>query len=327
MLPKVSVIVLTYNGEKAVRACLQSVLKTKYPKNRLEVVVVDNNSTDGTIKAAKSFKSVKLLKLDRNYGFAEGNNRGVEIAKGEYVVFLNQNANVTEKWLIELVKSIYNKPQIGAACSVSLYDDDKKRINSIGGWWSILGMSGSIGDIPYGEDNVPKFVFFPSGVGFIMRKDVFRKIGGFDRDYFLYVEDTDLGWRMWDAGYKVVVCPTSILYHKKEMYGARSPRYYFFNTKNRLFTIAKDATPLVMLPMLVSSILMHLLQACIFLYKRRTAQAWETLHGISWFFKNLSLIAMKRGMWKYRSGKAVMMMYDIRDSIDIMYKKSSKHFR
>ena len=327
MLPKVSVVLLTYNGSKFVKSCLQYIMHIDYPKNRMEVIVVDNNSTDNTIDIVKNFKNVRIIQLDKNYGFAYGNNRGAAAAKGEYIAFISQDAQVTRNWLIELVKAIYDKPYIGAACSVSLYFDNKKRINSAGGFWSILGISGSIGDIPYTEGNIPKYAFFPSGVSLIMKKSVFKKIGGFDADYFLYVEDTDLGWRIWDAGYKVVVCPTSILYHKKEMYGTRSPKYYFFNTKNRLFTIAKDATSFVMLPMLVSSILVHLVQMSIFIVKGKPYHAWETLNGILWFFGNLNLIGRKRQLWKYRTGKALQMMFGLGDSINIMSKKTSKHFR
>ncbi|TAL48577.1 glycosyltransferase family 2 protein [archaeon] len=327
MLPKVSVIVLTYNGSDVISTCLDSVIGTNYPKNMLEIIVVDNKSTDNTVEVVKRFKDVRLIRLDKNYGFAEGNNRGAAAAKGEYVVFLSQDAKVTKTWLEELIKCIYGKPGIGAACSVSLYYDNKKRINSAGGFWSVLGVSGSIGDITYTPQNVPRYVFFPSGVSFIMRKDVFRKIGGLDTDYFLYVEDTDLGWRTWDAGYKVVVCPSSIMYHRKEMFGTRSPRYYFFNTKNRLLTIAKDAPLHIALPMLASSVAIHLIQASIFAVKGKPSHAVETLKGILWLFTHLGTVASKRHAWKYRSGKAVGMMYGLRDSLDIISKKTSKHFR
>jgi GT2 family glycosyltransferase len=300
-------------------------MKTNYPKDKLEIIVVDNKSTDKTVEIVKNnFNNVKLLCLDKNYGFPEGNDRGVQVAHGEYIVFLNQDVQVTKTWLRELVKSIRDN-RVGAACSISLYLGNKRMVNTMGGFWSVLGISGSIGDMPYNEHEIPRNVFFPSGASMIIRKDLYRKIGGFDKDYFLYVEDADLGWRLWDAGYKVSVCSTSIVYHNIKMYGARLPEYYFFNTKNRLLTITKDATLSLVIPMLVSSLLIHMLQVVIFLTKGKVHHARETLKGIVWFFGNLDLALRKRSM-THRTGKAVRMMYGISDSIGIMLRKTAKHF-
>ena len=119
--PFCSIIVLNYQGENVIGSCLNSIWELDYPKNRLEVIVVDNNSLDNSknilSKIAKDHSNLKLIFLDKNYGFSIGNNFGIKEAKGEYVVLLNNDCTVEKNWLKELVKTATNHPKVFAVNS------------------------------------------------------------------------------------------------------------------------------------------------------------------------------------------------------------------
>ncbi len=242
--PKASVVVLNYNGRDYLEECFQSLKEIDYPD--YELIMADNASTDDSIEyAKKNFPWVRVLPLDKNYGFAEGNNRGAEVADGEVIAFLNNDTKVDRKWLTELVKPVIEDKNIGMCASKVLFYHMPDTIQYASGMISAIG-SGidgeGLGDKDGDKYNIPRYVGIPLGASMLITKDVFQEIGGFDGDYFAAHEETDLAWRCWLYGYFVLYVPSSIVYHKS--HGAWSKEYYpskvYYGQMNQLRNLVKN---------------------------------------------------------------------------------------
>ena len=220
--PLVSIIILNYNGYSKLGTLLfkniESVLATDYPN--FEVIFVDNGSTDGSVQTiAKIYgnnERMKVVKLDRNFGFAAGNNIGSKHidARCKYIVFLNNDTIVKRNWLANLVQVMEEDPNIASAQSLILTLDGK-RIDGAGDFLDLYGypIIRSHQELYKGQFNEVKEIFSARGAAMIVRRELFEKIGGFDEDFFAGLEDVDLGWRLRLIGYKAVLVPTSICYH------------------------------------------------------------------------------------------------------------------
>ena len=205
-LPKISVIIVNYNGKTLLEKCLESLFKVNY--DNFEVILVDNNSTDETIEfVTKNYPSVIVIKLDSNKGFAEPNNIGSKIAKGDHLLFLNNDTIVTPDFISELVKAIENDPKIAICQSLLLKPDGS--IDSSGDFIDKLGV---VYNSITKTDEIRE-ISSARGASMLVRSSVFKKLGGFDEKFFVSFEDVDLGWRAWILGYRVILIPTSIVYH------------------------------------------------------------------------------------------------------------------
>jgi len=205
-LPKVSIIIVNYNGKTLLEKCLESVFKIDY-KNT-EVIVVDNNSTDDTVEfVTNNYPSIILLKLNSNKGFAEPNNIAAKIATGKYLLFLNNDTIVTSNFISEMIPVIENDEQIAICQSLLLKPDGN--IDSSGDFIDKMGI---VYNSKTKTDEIRE-ISSARGACMLMRKKIFDKLGGFDEKFFFSFEDVDLSWRSWILGYKAVVVPQSIVYH------------------------------------------------------------------------------------------------------------------
>lgn len=227
--------------------CLKSLMGLDYPHSKVEIIVVDNNSSDGSVKYIKeNFPSVKLIVMDKNYGFCKPNNEGAKEASGEYLVFLNNDTEVTPGWLKALVQPAIEDADVVSCASRMLYYDRHDIINTAGGKITIIGggFYRGYGDKDGPAYNQPGFTGFGCAAGVLVKKDFFLSIGGFDEDHFAACEEHDLGWKIWLYGYKVAYAPMAKMYHRESgTFGSRSnadPYKVFLNTRNRLFNIIKN---------------------------------------------------------------------------------------
>lgn len=205
-VPLVSIIIINYNGKSYLEKCLESIKKIKY--DNLEIIVVDNNSTDGTMEfLAQNYPSIITLKLDKNYGFAKPNNVAAKIAKGDFLLFLNNDTEVTPNFLTELVQVLVGNDQIGICQSLLLKPNGE--IDSSGDFIDTIGV------VYNSKEPIDKIREISSarGASMIIRKELFLDLGGFDEQFFVSFEDVDLGWRTWIKGYKVAINPKSVVYH------------------------------------------------------------------------------------------------------------------
>tara|TARA_Y100000590_G_scaffold348924_1_gene400187 strand:- start:789 stop:1787 length:999 start_codon:yes stop_codon:yes gene_type:complete len=206
ILPKISIIIVNYNGKELLQKCLESLFKTDY--ENFEVILVDNNSTDGSIEfVTKNYPKIIVIKLDSNKGFAEPNNVGAKIAKGEHLLFLNNDTVTTSNFISEMVKVLQKDEQVAICQSLLLRPNGD--VDSSGDFIDKIGI---VYNSKTKIDQI-KEVSSARGACMMIRKKIFDKLGGFDEKFFFSFEDVDLGWRSWILGYKVVIAPNSIVYH------------------------------------------------------------------------------------------------------------------
>jgi len=205
--PKVSIIIVNYNGKELLQKCLDSLLNVKY--DNFEIILVDNNSTDGTVEfITKNYPSLIIIKLDSNKGFAEPNNVAAKISKGKYLLFLNNDTVVTPNFISEMVKVMETDKKIAICQSLLLKPDGS--VDSSGDFIDHLGV---VYNSKTEIDEIRE-VSSARGASMLVRSDIFEKLDGFDQKFFVTFEDVDLCWRSWILGYRVLIIPTSIVYHE-----------------------------------------------------------------------------------------------------------------
>ncbi len=224
--PTVSIITVSLNGKKWLKELFASILASDYPEDRLEVVFVDNNSSDKSVEYVKlrfgnDSPRIKIVALNRNYGFTEGNNIGSRyITKNaRYIIFLNPDTQVDENWLKEIVSAMESDSTIGMAQSLLLDYYNRQLVQCAGlymidfsGWtWALSRDSGY--DIFAKTFSRPFEIFAAMGAAMVIRRDLFFSGGGFDSEFFMFSDEADLAWRVWLMGYRVVLFPKSKVYH------------------------------------------------------------------------------------------------------------------
>jgi GT2 family glycosyltransferase len=214
-LPLVSIIVLNWKGSHLAEMCLGSLYAMCYPN--IEVIYVDNASGDGSIEfVGERFPQARLIALPENLGYAGGNNAGIRVAGGKYIVLLNQDTEVHPEFITEMVRVAESDPRIGMCNPKMLHYHDKKLINSLGMYLTRNRLQvAHLGDqeIDRGQYESPGEFLAPSGAAGFYRAAMLEQIGLLDEDLFLYWEDMDIGWRGVLAGWKTAYVPSSILYH------------------------------------------------------------------------------------------------------------------
>jgi hypothetical protein len=199
----------------------------------VEIILADNGSTDQSISVTKKIlPTAKILSLDRNYGFAEANNRAAKVAHGEYLVFLNNDIVADKEWLEELIKVADSDPSTAICGSRIMFLDPKDRINHAGGKITIIGSGYDqyFGMKERRRDNAAHDTGYACGASMLLKKPIFHRLGGFDPSYFALCEDVDLSWRAWLYGFKVIHVPTSIVYHKfSATWHQREDKLYYWH--------------------------------------------------------------------------------------------------
>ena len=220
--PRASIIVLGYHGWHYIEPCLESVLDQDIPLDSYEVLYVDNRSLDDSSPRVRAgFPDVRVIALDRNYGYAEGNNRGFAEARGEYVVFLNEDTVVHRSWLRELIEAVSASPEIAAGHANIIqpwypeYTGISERAFPEAAYTSEVNRLGYVQYAKLPVNDRPVDTLFLHGVCIILRRDVGEALQYvFDPDFFAYAEDLDLGLRVRALGYRSVVAAKAVVYHK-----------------------------------------------------------------------------------------------------------------
>lgn len=212
---KVSLVILNWNGRKRLEKCLASLKKITY-KNK-EIIVVNNGSTDDSADfLKKNYPTVKVIEVKKNIGYAGGTNLGVQKAKGEYVLLLNNDTTVTPGFLEPLVKDMENDHSLGAVQPQIRSMIYPNLLDSVGSFFTSTGFLYHFGYMkPYKNKlyTKPLFAYSIKGACFIMRRKEYLQLGGLDESFICYVEETDLCHRIWLSGKKVMYDPTSAIYH------------------------------------------------------------------------------------------------------------------
>ena len=241
-MPAVSVVIPNLNGEHLLPMCLDTLRKQTFTD--FEVIVVDNGSNDGSVRLLREkYPEVRIVELDRNYGFAYPVNRGIEAAAGEYVCVLNNDIELDGRWMEELLISLQKHPDAGSANPKLMRYHERQRVNVLGirvnldGHVEIVGA----GEYDRGQYEEERFVFGVNAGASMYRKAMFNDIGLFDEVFFASFEDVDLSFRAQLAGYKALYVPKSVGYH---MVGStiKRKRYRptYLNNRNSILFFWKD---------------------------------------------------------------------------------------
>ena len=251
MTPKVAVVYLSYGVRPFLDEVLSCWEQVDYPRDRWELIIVDNPIGDGSAdlirekvlpKSESFLPKVTLIVNETNTGFAEGNNTGIRLALEhgvDYVYLENNDAKFHSDVLREAVKMAESDDRIGSVQSLMLLWKKPEVINSTGGMVHFLGFGfvrdngKCLGDVSIrdGEE-----IAYASGAAVLYRASVLRKVGFLDPFLFLYHEDLELGWRIRLAGYRNVLSVSSIVYHQYEF--RRSIQKFFWMERNRILVHA-----------------------------------------------------------------------------------------
>ncbi len=244
-LPTLSICVLNYNGQRFLEGCFESLLAMTYPRELLELILVDNASTDESLEFMRTrYPQVRLLRRDRNEGFSKANNFAATMATGKYVAFLNNDMRVDREWAVEMVRPLSRGASV--VCTASkILSRDGKRIDFVGGGINFYGHGLSDAYDTPNDDRLyteEKPIPFACGGAMLIDRQVFLSVGGFDEDLYAYFEDTDLGWRLWVLGYEVIFAPKAVVYHHHHGTWERLSHTQRFTLleRNALYTIIKN---------------------------------------------------------------------------------------
>lgn len=282
----ISIIIANYNGKKYLKTCLTSVLKSS--TKDFEIIVIDNNSTDESVQIinefAKKDSRIRLLRNRINMGVPFSRNKAIKQAKGDILVFLDNDTKVERNWLRGISEAFSKDKSIGGI-QCKIFDFDKTDIiQEIGmklypytGFGTPLGR----GEKDRGQFAKPQEII-ALGAASAVRKEVVREVNGFDLKLMHTSDDLDFSWRIWIAGYRVVLAPNSKVYHYTKRHNP-SYKFYFHLCKNSIRMLIKNYELSNIIKFLPFSLILNILGAVYVLIRKGSMSAiLGVLQGFAW---------------------------------------------
>lgn len=268
----VSVVIVNWNGERSLRACVNAVLSQNF--ENIEIIIVDNGSDDRSVEIVREeYPGVNLIATGRNLGFAAGNNVGIRETRGNYIVLLNNDAELEPNCISEMKRAIDQDRDYGVCASKICLKSEPHLLDAAGIVVCPDGLAIGRGRLERDDCyDREEEVFFGSGCCLMCRKVMLEdiKIGNdyLDEDFFMYADDTDLGWRARLRGWKTIYAPTARVYHAHSAgSGSYSPLKAFHVERNRIWVAVKYFPPSL------------LARGQFFVLKRYFFQAYGALFG------------------------------------------------
>jgi len=291
----VSVIIVNWNGKRFLERCLTALMDQTVKPH--EIILVDNASSDGSAEIARQFPMVRLIQLDQNTGFARGNNLALKAASAEskWIALINPDAFAEPLWLEALLVAIESNPGFEVFGSKLVNTDDPMMLDGAGDAYHVSGLvwrTGHGSPVPTSAES-EREVFSPCAAAALYRRSALHELGGFDEDYFCYLEDVDLGFRLRLAGYRCLYVPPSVAHHVDSgtTGGQHSDFALYHGHRNLVWTFVKDMPGVLfwlLLPLHVSLNLVSII--------------WFALHGrggVIWRAKRDALLGLPK-MWRKR---------------------------
>ncbi|MGQ1785098.1 MULTISPECIES: glycosyltransferase family 2 protein [unclassified Saccharicrinis] len=303
-MTKVAVVILNWNGEKLLNEFLPAVIKNS-KVDGVEVIVADNASTDASIQILNNkFPSVKIIQLDKNYGFTGGYNRALKQVESDYIVLLNSDIAPGKDWLPPLIKEMEGNPRT-AICvpKIKSYHQPThfEYAGAAGGYIDKYGFPFCKGRIfnqieeDKGQYDQSSSVFWASGAAMMIRSKLYFETGGLDEDFFAHMEEIDLCWRLKNRGWDVKYIANSEVFH---LGGAtldyKNPRKVYLNFRNNLFVLTKNIARHKLLYKLSQRMVLDGVAAIKFLASKEFVNFWSVIRA------HLSFYAFFGKMYKKR---------------------------
>ncbi len=339
--PSISIVIANYNGENYLRTCLTSLLKSSI--TNYEVIVIDNNSTDNSMKIAGEFAKkdsrIRILKNKVNIGVPASRNIAISHCSGEVVIFLDNDTEVKKDSLEQLIKPLLDDEEVGAAQALLLDFENRDLVQMAGGHLipQAIWLMGFYERSEYKKVK-PKLGFtniIAISAALAVKKRVLDKISGYDNLLYNYTDDLDFSWRIWIAGFRVVLAYKSIVYHytksvaRRSNIGSNKFDIYFHLAKNSFRSIIKNYETKNVIKYLPVSLFVNLARAILVVLRRGDFSAlFATIYGIWWNIKNLPNSLQSRidtqATRKY-SDKLIMQKVFVRGSLLDIYNRNYRN--
>ena len=301
--PLVSIIIPHYRGKEILDDCFDALKKTTY-KNT-EIILVDNATCDHSLEGVEAvYPDISIVRNEKNLGYAGGCNSGFRRAKGEFVIFLNDDTVVTENWLQPLVEQCTADASVAAVQPKIL-----SRIQE--GYFDYAGGAGGLMDrfgYPFAKGRIfftlekdhqqydeSSDIFWASGTAMLVRRTILEEVGLFDEDFFAHMEEIDLNWRFHMSGYRVMSAPASVIYHRS---GATlkpdSPQKLYLNHRNSLIMLIKNYSVKSLLWIFPVRIILEIVTLIYALVKRDFKRFNAATKGLWYVLMNFRQIKKKR---------------------------------
>ena len=305
--PMVSVVIPHYGGTEILGDCLTSLNKCFYPN--LEIILVDNASLDDSVQFIKSnFPEVSLILSEYNRGFSGGCNFGAQHTKGEYLLILNNDTVHESDWVEPLVKMLEENPNISAVQPKIKNFDNRDYFDYAGACGGFIdkycfpfarGRIFNTVEKDEGQYDEACKIFWASGTAFLTRKDIFDKIGGFDKTFFAHMEEIDYHWKSQMLGHEIWVEPASVIYHKGALtLPVSSPKKTYLNYRNSLILLLTNYPASISFRLLFPRFFME----CISLIKEiltfKWGHAFSIIKSWVWIMGHLGVLIQRREFLK-----------------------------
>lgn len=238
--PLVTFVVVNWNGENYLSECLDSIQNQSY--RSVELIVVDNASTDSSLQILKDRPGLRLIQNDKNLGFGPANNQALVEARGEIIAFINNDIVLDRTWLQKITAPMIERSEVGMCAGKTLSYQQPEMIDNTGHllYWDGVNRGRGRMQKDCGQFDQVTEAFFPSGAACIFRTEMLRKIGYFDEDFYLYGDDTELGIRARLTGWECAFTPDAVAYHRYSgSSSAYDPIKFFFVERNRMWVVLK----------------------------------------------------------------------------------------
>lgn len=301
-MKKIAVVILNWNGAKLLEQFLPSVVAFS---NDATIYVADNASTDSSTEVIRNqFPSVKIIQNSGNYGFAKGYNVALQQVEEDYYALVNSDIEVTENWLTPILSIFDNQLEVGIIQPKILDYKNKEYFEyagAAGGFIDKLGYPFCRGRIfdTIEKDNHQyddeREIFWASGACFFIRKEVYRRLNGFDDSFFAHQEEIDLCWRAFNLGYKAKYTSKSIVYH---VGGATlnegNPKKTYLNFRNSLSMLVKNLPDGQLVPIIFLRLVLDGLAGIQFILKGKFKHCWAIVRAHFTFYTIISENYKKR---------------------------------
>ena len=303
-MAKTLVVIVTHNSQQSgyLVDCLRS-LRASLFVEAFDLCIVDNASTDDTILTVeRQWPEAVIIKNAQNEGFAVANNQGFGYAikhDYEFVFILNHDTVVEKSFLQAAIRGIGSNPKVAAVQSKLLLFDDKSKINSIGNEIHFLGFAYAGGHGTPDRQLPLTEITYPSGAATLFRVSALETVGFFNGEFFMYHEDTDLGWRFWLAGYRILLAPESVVYHKYQF--SKSIKKFYYMERNRRLVVFQNYRLRTLLLIFPAGIAVAVAMLAYSLFSgwfvENLKVYWYFLHPNSW----IKVIRTRRAVQKKRT--------------------------